>query len=563
IFENEKEESEEFTEFIDKISNKTEVTKIRLNSYPFNDGDGYIWNSSNKCEWQEFIESISPSSDLKRELINKSNSALLIFKFKNKENNPYTFLMCFGKASLYIPKGLINTQFGLKVVLASSNDNQFFSLDTISLFYSKLVSKKHSLTPQNINNLFDFFSDEFVKKIGSKCKLDSIPKESIRLEGASGISLPLLTNLNDIPSILNEVLEKYNTRDLEDKFPFFGRFKKIINQLEERRLFSELIKLYLENPESIKFEILPHNVEEDNDICIQYKKKSKQDIPENENTNLMYPLQLIQKLYKDNMEANKCIEKLNEFEIQIKFAEDDKENTKISFKECLIVDWKFDNEYYFLCENNIYSISEKFHELVENKYAKISQNNNSSSIDNSINNIKFYECESEYNAELAIKSKGALLDQRLISGIEVCDVLTDKYEFIHCKIFKSSQSLSHLFAQSIVSCTNLMLDKKFMQELKSELTNPSNFSPSENCKSYRRQYLDIGRHNIINFPITNFKVIFLIIKDGNGEINSLPYFSKLMLITTVSQLERMGIESSLIIKKIQKILPSKAFLKTS
>jgi uncharacterized protein (TIGR04141 family) len=78
--------------------------------------------------------------------------------------------------------------------------------------------------------------------------------------------------------------------------------------------------------------------------------------------------------------------------------------------------------------------------------------------------VKRNEAEDKYNARLSNALRDAiLLDKRTIrrrqaTAIEVCDVATENRQLIHVKKGTSSSSLSHLFAQGVVSAELLHMD---------------------------------------------------------------------------------------------------------
>jgi uncharacterized protein (TIGR04141 family) len=81
------------------------------------------------------------------------------------------------------------------------------------------------------------------------------------------------------------------------------------------------------------------------------------------------------------------------------------------------------------------------------------------------------EKEGPYNERLSKALQGAiLLDKRTVSrsqatAIEICDVVTKTKQLVHVKRGTSSSSLSHLFAQGVVSAELLHMDSDFRKKV--------------------------------------------------------------------------------------------------
>ena len=121
--------------------------------------------------------------------------------------------------------------------------------------------------------------------------------------------------------------------------------------------------------------------------------------------------------------------------------------------------------------------------------------------------------------------------------IEACDIYTKQKQFIHIKNKGQSAQLSHLFAQGKVSAECFSSDE-----------------------SFRKQIVDIAMDkfgaepfNASVKPMSNeYEVIYAIIDDKDTGINEkLPFFSKVNLMLTAQELERMHFKYSVCLIKRQ------------
>jgi len=142
------------------------------------------------------------------------------------------------------------------------------------------------------------------------------------------------------------------------------------------------------------------------------------------------------------------------------------------------------------------------------------------------------EREGDYNARVA--GRGIYcLDQQCarVDGdpIELCDLyVSGSRQFVHVKRWKASSTLSHLFAQGRVSAESFLGDATFRDEARNIL---------------RQQAASLTVHVPAGRPDpTNYRVVFAIIKGGQGWKRSLPFFSKLHLVRAAESIRRLGFE---------------------
>jgi uncharacterized protein (TIGR04141 family) len=140
--------------------------------------------------------------------------------------------------------------------------------------------------------------------------------------------------------------------------------------------------------------------------------------------------------------------------------------------------------------------------------------------------------EEDYNKHVAsLNSSFVCLDRKLVKdgfhtgpGLEICDLLGPNNELIHVKKADGSSSLSHLFAQGLVSVDSLGASSKVRQ-------------------GFRERVAQYGRGRIIEDDFRPKRVVFAILlpKGRTLQTDSLFPFSQATLAQTAGTLQDRGI----------------------
>lgn len=151
--------------------------------------------------------------------------------------------------------------------------------------------------------------------------------------------------------------------------------------------------------------------------------------------------------------------------------------------------------------------------------------------------------EDRYNKTAVAETNGntLLLDKQTVkldsrtTPIEICDIVTLDKKLIHVKRKLNSSSLSHLFAQGLVSADLLLMNDEFRSKA------------NERIKAVEKKRHEGNGFSSL-FPPDGvlkpreFTVVYGIIADWNGRPldKALPFFSKVNLRRYVQDLTRMG-----------------------
>jgi uncharacterized protein (TIGR04141 family) len=155
--------------------------------------------------------------------------------------------------------------------------------------------------------------------------------------------------------------------------------------------------------------------------------------------------------------------------------------------------------------------------------------------------------EDRYNKTAAVGSNGnaLLLDKQTVkldsrtTPIEICDILTIDKKLIHVKRKLNSSSLSHLFAQGLVSADLLLMNDEFRSKAHQRI------KAVEKKRHAGNGFSSLFPPDDVIKP-RDFMVVYGIIADWNGRAldKALPFFSKVNLRRYVQDLRRMGYQVS-------------------
>lgn len=141
--------------------------------------------------------------------------------------------------------------------------------------------------------------------------------------------------------------------------------------------------------------------------------------------------------------------------------------------------------------------------------------------------------EEDYNERVATEENGyALMDRKTIrygggtSKIEFCDLYTTRREMVHVKRYAGSGTLSHLFAQGVVSASLFLNDSQFRAEVNRVLP-----------RSHKLRTL-------AQLRASDYEVAYAIVSKSATPLD-LPFFSRVTLRSSYTQLRNMGYQVSL------------------
>lgn len=178
---------------------------------------------------------------------------------------------------------------------------------------------------------------------------------------------------------------------------------------------------------------------------------------------------------------------------------------------------------YVLSEGKWYEVASDFLEVVNSAFERIPRYTHE---------FPTYDDDSEerYNKRVALENpdRFALLDCKMIpmdgarNSVELCDLLSAEKHFIHVKRYRSSSSLSHLFAQGLVAAECFLADSSFRVQLNQLVPGPFQL-PDPSARPIPQDYC----------------FVYAIVSRSPGELR-VPFFSRLTVRHAARRLQGFG-----------------------
>ncbi|MCX4179835.1 sporadically distributed protein, TIGR04141 family [Enterobacter sp. HSTU-ASh6] len=472
-------------------------------------------------DWVNYI--IGSQSNVTYEDFSKcqSESAVIVLSF-----NGYLFLMTFGGGHHKVKKDSIERDFGLRVTLNSVDPDKLKSLDKSNYQDSPLNTRNQSAKEVDISSLNIDSELEILSTLTGKSNVE-IFGEIVTGKDSLTIIPPL--GINSIRSILEEALARFKSK-LPKEFEWIDNISKVKDKMLCDVLELELNERLIDDNKNDNFWIgEPELV--DWSLQIGYvigRVSSRAPIHQTLSFDIL-------KDYINSTGQILSCDSLKRINIHI-IKENETTYDSWSAYNCLYAEVTSNDELYILRNGTWYTVNIDF----------------VASVDRALKNLMPYdielplynhEREEQYNEFVCESLEDCLvLDKKLIyhggkgSKFEFADILRKGSEFIHVKYYRSSSTLSHLFAQAYVSLELFVSDPEFRTKLNKLL-------PDE-----------IKLKDVNKRPDTQKFVVIYAIAINRPIPNKLPLFSKITLKNTVRSLENLGFTIKIAQVKVDPIL---------
>ena len=351
---------------------------------------------------------------------------------------------------------------------------------------------------------------------------------SKRLSGADALVLGTSAKASELPKLLGEVLDAYSEVTYRDNFAWIDYLslitdKTLIATLDER-LATQLAAgdtgtTHMAMPEPLGWE----------DVESFKITSSKTVFPD---------LDLDEYLESIGSDGRSkiTVSVLKGRQVAVKFLRSGEYDGRWTLYNCLISEQRVDGQLYVLIEGRWLAVNDTLVEEVDNFAAALP------SSDVTLSDSTRGETEPVYNKRIALAAAGEMLclDAKIqtpggaSSGIELCDLLSDKGEFIHIKRKSRSSTLSHLFAQGSISATTFASDGVYRDAVRAAIER--SVDPAE--KDRWLSLIPAGGDSIDRSKYTvSYAVITNSTKAG---VDWLPFFSKLNLMQQGKQVRSLG-----------------------
>lgn len=482
--------------------------------YP--DWVGYIISSQSEIGYEDFSKC-------------QSESAVIIVRFSG-----VIFLITFGGGHHKVKKESIERDFGLRVTLNSVDPDKLKSLDKSNYQDSPLNTRSQSTKEVDISSLNIDSELDILSTLTGKSNVDIFGDI---VTGKDSLIITPPVRIDSLQSVLSEALSRFKQK-LPKEFEWIDNISKVKDKDLSDVLDLELNEYLKDDDRSEEFWIgEPELVDWTAQIGYVFGRiTSRSEI---------HPTLVFDNL-KKYISLNKLdlnCDVLKSLKIHI-IKENEISYDSWSAFNCLYAEVKNKNETYILRNGSWYAVNASF----------------IASLDKSLESVLPYDFElpiynhlreDEYNKYVENNCDACInMDKKLLhhggrnNKFEFADILRNGTDFIHVKYYRSSSTLSHLFAQAYVSLELFVSDAAFRAKLNKVLPNDS-------------KLIDISRR-----PDTQNYVVVYAIAINRDIPKNLPLFSKITLKNTVKSLRNLGFTIKLAQIKVDPELAKRKILRS-
>ena len=491
------------------------VKNYSVKEYESNSATLYVKCTQEKRpKWSSFLDELT--GEKIPELTSKSSSSVLFWK---TEEGIVAFVFGYGRFLIDISK--FAQDFGIKTALNMLNHESLRSVDLYTLDDQPIQKRAQAVRESRVDVFGIDISRDVLRAV------TGTPKNNIDLTNITGgdamLSFGRQMEIKNLPAVVKLILKYYKNMDYKKEFAWVDNIRRTQDRNLVAQLDEELLKAIKEGRD---FAItMPEIVEWDSISGFSFTRSKSVIMPT-----------IDSKIYLETIDINKVsIESLKHDKIFVTDVQGDKKAFSVYKMICFEV-IKDDSKNHILFAGVWYEIDKSFMTRINTTLDRIPESTLSfPKIETWIENGKLtIESEGDYNIRAAKELKCYLLDKKLVKSsrtttpIEVCDLLTNKYQMVHVKHRKGgSAGLSHLFAQGSVSADVLLADNQFRKMARKVL------------KKVDPKARDlIPEEKLIS---SKYEIVFLILGEGSGTVKkNLPFFSKVNLANVYDKLSQQG-----------------------
>ena len=436
----------------------------------------------------------------------------------------HTYALTFGYGRSLLDPSKIERRFGLKVALNLIDERQIRSLDT-KVFDEMVVAR--NIQTSRTADLPTFGVDILRDMLRAATGVAAEGSGFRAVSGADALVLATDKPVDDLPELLTDLQSHYRSTKYQASFGWVDHLAEVKDPLLIDGLDNLLVDQLRAVDTSCTHMAMPENLEwEDIEhfrIVPIVRQTEFQELDLDEY--LQQPM---------TKAADLTIEQLKRRKVAVKFLSSADAVAKWSVYQCLVSEQRLNGGLYALVEGRWFSIADSLVDEVDTAISAIPM------ATVTLPPGKPGELEESYNARAAASSPDlVLLDKALVAPqgattkIEFCDIMSKDGSLIHVKRKSRSSTLSHLFAQGHVSAEALT-DGRLRDQVRAAIQEAAGTSdPSE--------WLELVPPSDAQPDRQKVTVTFIVIANSTATgVGWLPFFSRLTLMQTVRDLNRLG-----------------------
>jgi uncharacterized protein (TIGR04141 family) len=467
-------------------------------------------------EWLRFLRDTTTAQ--LPALENMSTAALLILEVDER-----FFAFSFGFGGLMLRPDSYERDFGLKVTLNSVDENRLRSVDANTVEEVNLQTQRQASRGSSLDAFGLDVTRELLRSVTGDPRDTGLAK---RLGGSDALAFVALIRAADLPNKCRTLLRAYGGTGYRERFPWIDHIRvvaepELIAELDQalvsRLAANDLAHVSAAPPEPLRWEDVRG---------FTFSIGSKE--PE-----LDIDLEVYLSAFADSRRAERGLQisDLKHDQVQLWRAGHNDAVQHWSLYSCLIAEVIRHATVFILSAGRWHRVEPSFAASTRAAVAALRRPTGLR-----MPRAGADEAEADYNiraaAVLRRSMRVAVLDRQLVrlpaygSPIEPCDLLTAQRHFIHVKRRTHSSTLSHLFAQGLVSGRLFAGDATFraaVRELVDDIELAALFPTARPA-------------------ISNYEVVYIVIAGPGRHVPSavLPFFSLVNLANTARDLGTLG-----------------------
>lgn len=467
--------------------------------------------------WANYVQPIVAGS--MQGMQSASSSGLLVLMVDG-----HAFALTFGYGRSFLNQAKIERRFGLKVALNLIDERQIRSMDT-KKFDEMVVST--NVQTSRTTELPTFGVDILRDILRAVTGIAPDGSGYKSLSGADALVLGVEKPVTELDTLLRDLYSHYIATRYQAAFGWVDQLAEVrdpslvdaldVQMVEQLRAF-DTGSTHMAMPENLEWEDIEHF------LIVPTKRQIQFD-------ELDLDAYLAQPMTKH---ADLTVEQLKRRRVSVKFIRSAEPDDRWSVYQCLISEQRRDGVLYALIEGRWFSIADSLVAQVDAAVSAIP------SATVTLPAGRPGESEGDYNLRAAsVSPELALLDKELVlpSGartkIEFCDLMSTDGSLVHVKRKSRSSTLSHLFAQGHVSAEALV-DGAMRDQVRQAIQKGAGTADASD-------WLSLIPPNGTALERDRVTVVYVVIANSSASgVEWLPFFSRLTLMQTVRDLNRLG-----------------------
>lgn len=421
------------------------------------------------------------------------------------------FALSFGMGHHLINLDLVERDFGLRVTLNSIDPLKLRSFDKASHEVNPLHIRSQSARDADI---FDLNIDPELDMVHAVTGTSEVAIFGEHISGRDALTINPPATLDDLPKILAEALAR-RKRPLPERFAWIDNVHRVRDSTMIECLDDALTDALQSDPR-------PENLWLGEPEIVDWETQTGYSFDQRPRTARHRTLQIDQLLeYIAGHGEKPSAALVRSISVHVNDANYQSIKSWTAYR-CLYAELPMGNETFILRNGLWYEVSRKFVDEIDSYFKRL---------DAEPAKMPVYQHANEglYNESVAKENAGYdLLDKKNISfgnaygKIEFCDLVRDGSDLIHVKLYRSSATLSHLFAQGSVSAETFMRHEEFRVKLNEKL--PNSIKLAEPLARPKAE---------------NYRIVYAIATTKELP-KDLPFFSKITLKNAIIGLNGLG-----------------------